>query len=115
MAELGGTKSLWSGSDPMSDELARGTVLADRWVILDPLGEGSTGAVYAAWDRELDRQVATVLQAHRQPRAADALRARDPHHRSPAALGHRLGLRELRDLGRQPVLSHGPGHGHDPR
>jgi tetratricopeptide (TPR) repeat protein len=40
--------------------LARGTLIA-RYIVLDPLGHGGLGEVYAAYDPELDRRVAIKL------------------------------------------------------
>jgi serine/threonine protein kinase/tetratricopeptide (TPR) repeat protein len=40
--------------------LARGTAIR-RYVVLDPIGAGAMGVVYAAYDRDLDRRVALKL------------------------------------------------------
>ncbi len=69
-----------------------------RYIVLDPVGVGSMGAVYAAYDPELDRKVALKLLR------ADALvlPAPAPAHVSPGELAGRL-LREAQALAR---LSH---------
>jgi tetratricopeptide (TPR) repeat protein len=46
--------------DQKVDHLARGT-LVGRYVVLDVLGEGGMGVVYAAYDPELDRKIAIKL------------------------------------------------------
>jgi tetratricopeptide (TPR) repeat protein/predicted Ser/Thr protein kinase len=52
---------------------ARGAVLG-RYFVLDPLGSGGSGVVYAAYDPELDRKIA--LKLLRAERAGDDARAR---------------------------------------
>ena len=57
-------------------EPARGAVL-DRYVVLEPLGGGGMGVVYAAYDPELDRKVALkLLRADAGGRPGHAPRAR---------------------------------------
>lgn len=41
--------------------LAVGTVLADRYLVLEMVGMGGMGMVYAAYDRQLDRKIAIKL------------------------------------------------------
>ena len=60
------------GSDgrdaPAADELRAGDAV-DRYIVLDRVGGGAMGVVYAAHDRELDRKVALKLL---RPERADA-------------------------------------------
>ncbi|MGE5185627.1 MAG: serine/threonine-protein kinase, partial [Acidobacteriota bacterium] len=53
-------------------ELTRGTIVG-RYVVLDRLGAGGMGVVYAAWDPELNRRIALKLV---QPGGEDASGAR---------------------------------------
>ncbi len=49
-------------ASPISWALTRGPA-SDRYVILDEIGRGGMGTVWAAWDRTLDRKVALKLLA----------------------------------------------------
>src|SRR5687767_7328978 len=60
-----------TGSAP---PLARGALLS-RYVVLEQIGVGAMGVVYAAYDPELDRQVALKLLRH-EGRHLEELRVR---------------------------------------
>jgi tetratricopeptide (TPR) repeat protein/predicted Ser/Thr protein kinase len=61
---------------PAPKKLSRGASVG-RYVILDPLGAGGMGIVYAAFDPELDRRVAIkLIQPASDPDRAETARAR---------------------------------------
>jgi tetratricopeptide (TPR) repeat protein len=63
-----------SGAPPVPFEVARGTAIG-RYVALQRLGSGGMGVVWAAWDPELDREIAIKLLGRRLagPKARDRL------------------------------------------
>ena len=72
-----------SEPDPLID---RGTSLG-RYVILETLGEGGMGVVYAAYDPELDRRIAIKLLRHSTSTEGNARLLREA--RAMARLNHR--------------------------
>jgi len=84
-----------TGAPPMTGWLPRGTAV-DRYSILEQVGAGSAGTVYAAYDPDLDRRVA--LKLLRTASEPDETGARGSTDEGRAAL-----LREARVMAR---LSH---------
>jgi serine/threonine protein kinase len=54
------TQAVTPGAPGASDAIERGT-LVDRYVVLDVLGEGGMGTVFAAHDASLDRNIALKI------------------------------------------------------
>jgi eukaryotic-like serine/threonine-protein kinase len=75
-SELGEHTQLSAETEPMAPErparLARGS-LVGRYVVLETVGEGGMGVVYAAYDPQLDRRVAIKLL---RPNRKDGKRGR---------------------------------------
>ncbi|WP_224364413.1 hypothetical protein [Hyalangium versicolor] len=62
-----GEAPTWPSAPPDTPPtvLAPGRLLADRYTVLDFLGQGGMGMVLAAYDSRLDRRVALKLLRHR--------------------------------------------------
>src|SRR5688500_20304237 len=84
--ELADTVAGWSGGDGTDLVLERGSAVG-RYLVIELLGSGGMGAVYAAYDPQLDRKVALKLVLPgaagsvgraRMPREAQAI-ARPAH------------------------------------
>jgi tetratricopeptide (TPR) repeat protein len=95
-----------SGGGALAPEetwLPRGTAI-DRYVILEQVGAGSAGAVYSAYDPDLDRRVALKLLRPSEPDAGDEARDADEMGAEDERAGRRAALlREARLMAR---LSH---------
>nr|MCH9683482.1 serine/threonine-protein kinase [Deltaproteobacteria bacterium] len=63
-------------------------VQLSRYILLEPLGQGAFGAVYAAYDPELNRKVAIKLLVPRGKRASELTDARERFLREAQALAH---------------------------
>jgi len=63
MPPPGPNRKRWDG-EGTPESLGRGASFG-RYVVLDRIGEGGVGEVYAAFDPELDRKVAVKLLRHR--------------------------------------------------
>ncbi len=80
------SSSTVKGSDPPpSERMAVGSHVG-RFVVLDVLGEGATGVVYLAYDRELDRKIALKLVRQRLMRTEEAHATRTRLMREAQAL-----------------------------
>ena len=73
------------GAGGRQSELERGSVV-DRFVILDVVGRGGMGVVYAAYDPELDRKIALKLVRPNRPGAGEGQLLREAQ--SIARLSH---------------------------
>ncbi len=59
-----------------------------RYILLEPLGQGAFGAVYAAYDPELNRKVAIKLLVPRKDHGDDPEKGRDRLLREAQAMAH---------------------------
>ena len=56
--EVGHLRTSAGRAETWGNTLTRGQVLGEKYVVLDVLGAGAMGIVYAAWDSSLERKVA---------------------------------------------------------
>ncbi len=76
----------------LGGDLGPGDVVADRYELREPLGEGGMGLVFAAWDRTTEREVAVKLLAARDE---SALARFEREVRAAAATRHPAIVRAL--------------------
>src|SRR6478609_11416999 len=74
MPPPGPNRKRWDG-EGTPESLGRGASFG-RYVVLDRIGEGGVGEVYAAFDPELDRKVAVKLLRHRDGSGSASLQER---------------------------------------
>ncbi|MEM9455659.1 MAG: serine/threonine-protein kinase [Myxococcota bacterium] len=63
-------------------------IVLSRYILLEPLGQGAFGAVYAAYDPELNRKVAIKLLVPRQGAREDTSTGRERLLREAQAMAH---------------------------
>ena len=105
----------WPGPSPGAEALERGATVG-RYVVLDRLGAGGMGVVYAAYDPELDRKVALKLLRAGAPSAASAGRARLLREaQALARLSHPnvVAVYDVGTFGERRLHRHGAGRGAD--
>ena len=84
--------------DDLGDAFAVGRTVADRYALLDTLGEGAMGRVFLAKDLRLDRCVAMKVVFHRRPGRGVLRTGPEREARLGASLNHR-GLAAVYDYG----------------
>ena len=83
---LGTNTTEWTSADATGhQELARGTALG-RYVIIEPIGSGGMGAIYRAYDPQLNRGVALKILSIKQEDSLAAERAKTRLIREAQAL-----------------------------
>jgi formylglycine-generating enzyme required for sulfatase activity len=73
---LSGVFDAGDGDEADEDVLAKGTSVG-RYLVLDRLGAGAMGVVYAAYDPELDRKIALKLLSRQEGRGGDKARRQE--------------------------------------
>ena len=71
--------------EPPPAPLARGTMVG-RYMVLDLIGRGGMGAIYSAYDPELDRRIALKLLSFKRRQHSRVARARERLQREAQAL-----------------------------